>query len=1267
MSEKPPFTPTASQQQAIDARGGNILVNAGAGAGKTATLTRRVIGRLLDPESPVSLEQMLIVTFTRAAASEMRERISKALREQQETAIEDGNDEQLRHIDSELQSLPRARISTLHSYCSTLLQEFGDRVGVPPDFDMMDEDEALLLHHGRMREEMELIASDGTDASLLRDLLGQSSPVSGIDMLEKNAMRLQRFLESLDDPDAFVDGVIADCDMAESGAPFQETRWYQLLSGQMLEQASEILGEIDDYIAMTRGLALAAKGPISVRDVLKQVGDTLRSIEEEEDLDAFMELLSEGSLMPRRTPPGKNAGSDDLEAHEFSGELKKRIDEIVKKSHSLRKLGSVDGIAANIRRSAPFIRFMVTRLGRDMNRKLLEEHLSMRRLRFSDLERLALRILENPDGSPTEAALEVRSRTEEILVDEFQDVNGLQARLLKAIARPGDRKAGGNLFIVGDLKQSIYGFRQADPRKFKELYDQYKPWNPDGIGIPGARINLLNNYRTAPELLHLLNGFFERLFSDRIGQVEFDESHRFVPGLSDDLIESPRVEVLLVEKGGVEEEDQDESEEEPDDETLLLEGMEEEARAVAEQVLRLQDEGVRPGEIAILTRTGGGAASKLAQVFQHAGISFHTEAATGFLKQQEVLDFTALLRVLDNPCEDVALVGVLRGPVAEWTEDDLLTLRLFNKRAPLIDNLNAVRRDPDHELFEKARAACEHLERWRHASRRRPMGELFTQILEETDWCARVATLRNGDMRVGNLQYLVERGVQFDSFQRKGLNEFLLFLQRLEENGQDLGTPPAVPPTLDVVRLMTIHKSKGLEFRVVIIPYLGSRFHMGDIKEPTIWDREVGVACKYLSDPVPSEDGLSAANELLKGRIKERLLSEELRLLYVAMTRAKERLVLIGSRARNQKGEGFQERLANMAERELTAGSDWRHREVRRASSLLDWVLLGFLDQRGMGKPADPSGARESLRMHIVAASSAGMELGTSQPAPGNHRTKALADLEAGKPLIMEMIDRVNELSRGAIAPRIKVKVTATEAKRAWRERLDVDDSTPIRWRKEHRATADDVPEWWPSSLKPSGVSGGRHRGTINHRFMENLDFDAISGGATLEDEADRMVKSGILESAEIGELLFGRIRDIVELDPLGPELMALRHTIRREVPFRIGIPAEDLLKGHHVPDSIVLLQGVIDLIFEDTDGNLVIIDWKTDYWDGTPEHLEELRESYRPQLLLYMAGLKRATGREVSKAWLVFLQAGQPMEVMGDEDSGLWLEIVKSAVFMDD
>lgn len=1220
---------TPSQRQAIEARGQNLLVNAGAGAGKTAVLVERVLRLVTDPDRPVSIENMLIVTFTRAAAGEMRHRLAEKLREALTAALDgDASADRVRLLQGQITVLPRAPISTLDSFCLRVLRDSSEAVGLPPDFDLMDEEEAALVRSEMIDEALEEVLNDREQGPALVQVLEQISPAMGLTLVADTVRRLHQFLDSLADPQDFVRGALEELEEAsDSSRPLDETALGRRVRRAVVEPVAEAVAACDRLLAACPSSSLTLGWTKRYREELAERRAALQEFLANAPAGALLPDFGALLKAPRRAGLGKNPGMGDVELHAQGARLKEQLEHLAERLGKWGTQTSLEGLRAEAASTLPFARLFLQRLGLDTIERLLEHHLALRRLTFAQVQRLTLRMLLDDAGAPTDIARRLQGDYEHVLVDEFQDVNELQARLLRAVARPGGKRGtpDANLFVVGDVKQSIYGFRQADPLQFQGLYATYRDYSPKKAAQPGARIDLPENFRSTPPLLRELNAIFLELFSPRIGQVLYDEHHAFVPGRSEpEAVTAPCLNVHILE-----------GEESDEEDAEVLDADEREAAAVARLIA---ESGFAPGETAVLVRSGRGYATKLVEAFQRAGLPFHTQESIGFLAQQEVMDVLALLRTIDNPYREVELIGCLRGPAAEWNEDEVAMLRLRDRGGRLFDNLRAAADDEQDPIRGKAAAFLMRLAAWQHAVRRESMGVFFGRLYEELLLRERVATLPHGDQRTHNLEYLHRRAVQFDSFRRKGLAQFLGFLDDLMERGEDLGTPAAVAANADVVRIMTMHKSKGLQFPLVVLPFLSKRFNLADARAQVLWDARAGFGVGYLPGRRYGSSRLSVTREMLVDTIEDRSRSEEMRLLYVAMTRAKERLVLTGTMKKS----------AEKVEKVILETGLGRDDAVARSQSFLAWVLMGLAARPEMGE----------LAASGLATNRAGTWAVHLEPAPTIVPTAiddradrdAVARLEAMLPELGRTFERVARLDDLAAPVAVRAKVSATEAKRAF-EALHSPDNPPAAPRGRTRRRTKDLPDWWPTALTPEQESGGAHRGTLTHRLCALVDLEALAAGATVAEELERLVARRFFSEADAARIPISDVQRFFALPGLGARVLAARATARREVPFTIRLSPTELGEPTVADAGWIVFQGMVDLLFEEPDPDaggrrLVLVDFKTDRWDGTTTGMESLERAYTPQIGLYRLGIERALGRPVEEAWLHFLSGNVSLHV---------------------
>lgn len=1275
---------TTNQQAAIDARGQNLLLSAGAGAGKTSTLVNRILRLITDPESGMSIDRMVIVTFTRAATMQMREKLAKTLREELAAARAEGGDRECeRKLQAELNVLPRAQISTIHSLCATLLRENAASAGLSPDFDIMADEEARLLRSQAIAEAIERAVTDDRWETAMESVLRQHKTASALDAVVDSVMRLHGFLESLAEPRAFVhDIALAHYDELEDSSPDARaaSAFFQLFKATVEEALRPFLTGADDLLRQFPASALQATGQKNYREGLAESVSQLRawvgSFGVESDLAELLGLVA----VPRKPRVTRNSSQADADMTALAGEVKELQKKAKESLQKLLRYPTAGDLLDELLASKPIVELFLVRLGLELSDALLERHLNERRLTYNQLERLARRVLVAGDGGPSDAARTFRRRTDAVFVDEFQDVSPLQASLLRAISRPGgDRDGDGNLFVVGDVKQSIYGFRQADPEQFLNLYRTYRDFDPARAGHPGARIRLLENFRSDPALLAAFNRLFEPLFSDRIGSIRYDEEHRFIAGLEPSAGDAgPRLHVHLLEKseeymgqagdedgpvgngdgagGAPGESSQDTRASESDRDAMLFATFDPEAVAVGNLI---KQSGESPGRFAVLLRSATVNAAKIVDVLRWYNIPFTTQENIGFLVQQEVQDVIALLRVIDNPYREVELAGALRGPAGGWTSDDLLRLRLVNRQGRLFNNLKRVAGEESEggaELAHRSREFLAFLRDFQARARRKPIAEFFGDLYNALRLRERVSVLANGDQRRLNLQFLQDRGVQFDSFRRKGLASFLAFLEDLVERGDDLGQTTPAPEGVDAVRVMTMHKSKGLEFPVVIAPYLGRKFNMRDLDAKCVWHPQHGFATRYVPGAVFGDDKKGAGPGLLRKPMRDKALGEELRLLYVACTRAEERLHLIGSRKK------LGEWLDKQKGMEECAGES----EVGDAACNLDWVV-GSLRTLPAFRKLDPglgnmsvTDADAGIAFHVRTDPWADADAG--RQSDDQEADEARARLDACRGETRDAFERVRRIAARSHPVAVRSKVSVTEAKRAF-DSLHSEDNPP-RWHRRRGAPGASEPDWFPPALVPARATGAR-RGTIVHRFAALVDLDAVARGVALADELGRLVADGFFTEEEAGIIPLDWL-DTFFGDGLGRRMLDNRARVRRETPFLSCVRAGELTNAAPRPEQLFLFQGVIDAWFEEGNrggGPIVIVDFKTDQWDGRTQSLEPLEEAYKPQMQLYSVGLGRALGRPIDQGWLYFLNGGGcASQVDMPRSDAEWLPVLRAA-----
>lgn len=1272
---------TPEQKNVIHAAPQTLLVNAGAGTGKTASLIERLLTLLdrepnsPDPaERPASLQQIVVVTFTNAAAREMKERLAKGLRARVDLLqSENRTTDRLRHLRSELALLPRATISTLHSFCITLLREYGHLIGLAPDLEILNEEEAHLLRTELIEERLEQLAETPEGHSQLKALLSGLSLSAGLKTLIQEVRSTHHFLEALSSPAEFIEKSLGPyLEAADESVPLLETQAVRCMMTELeaaLDSYERQLGQIESGLhlaELSNGTANYLPKVVALLEVVAHVRQEISQRGTIPDLRC---------LKPANKPQARFAKTgSDFTVIERATLLKETYDTL--NNITNKQDVSLEAVRRQTASHLAPLQTMLITLGQELSLAFQQSCCNSNRLTFNQLERLTLNLLEGN----AEVSTLLRKTYEHVFVDEFQDISGLQGKLLELIAQPSTPhpEEPGNLFAVGDVKQSIYGFRQADPQQFLNRLQSYAPFNPHAPQHPGARLDLLQNFRSTPPLLRTLNGIFERLFSPLIGGIWFDESHAFVPGQQEPKpSELPRLEVLVLSDSAAEDSDSDSEESTPSTEgdAYLDADLDQGAKEARHVVHRIQQLNRPYGEIAILLRAGRGNAPKLISELRRAGIPFQTQEAIGFLAQQEVNDLLCLLHVIDSPYNDVELIGLLRGPMFGWSADELVQLRLVNAKGRLADNLREVGQlnplEPAASIQPRAAEVLAKLAHWQRCSIQESVSDFINRLYRDGALVDCYSAMSNGEQRVRNLQFFQERAAQYDRFARKGLAGFLEFVESLLEEGKELGKPPVASSDAEAVHLMTMHKSKGLEFPVVICPFLGTKFNLQDLRNRVLLDRNGGVGIRL--QPTAEADSLDKSiplHEPLKQKIKERFLSEELRLLYVALTRAEEQLILTG--VKKKWSSSFED-----LETFTATSKPERETAVQKAGCFLDWVLLGIGNTPQLHELTE-SVQQSSTNENGLAVGWRFLDEQLPELEPGS-KTEPTPTAENS---FAEEFKRLMEWENRPKAPVLRAKISATEAKRE-RETLHHaylppatvrTQNTPLEHTTEKPKPADE--QWLPpfyrnQQLKKNTRLSGSEKGKIVHRFLALVDLEALSKGASLEDEWNRLEAANFFQPEEKSALWFPALETMFREMEVGKCMLKYPTFVQRELAFTAAVPArlfagEAEETGKH--DETVLLQGMVDALINVPEGVrggpiLRLIDFKTDYWDGTSSHFDSLKKAYTPQILLYQYGLEKSLGRKMDESCLYFLGAEQPYVVPSPRSEQEWQAFLKQTL----
>ena len=1157
------FRPTAAQSAAITARGSTVLVSAGAGSGKTKVLTERLMGYITDEQRPADLDSFLIITFTRAAAGELRGRIMDELAAR--LAREPGS----RRLRRQSALCQRAQIGTIHSFCAALLRENSHLAQISPDFKIADDDRAQAMKAAALERVLEAryaAGADNADFLLLADTAGAGRDDSRLAAL---VLSLHEKMQCHARPEDWAAKQVAllSAEAQDAG----DTPWGREILSAAADNARYWSAELDALMAAMAGNEKISKAYLpSVSESAAQIRELVRCLEAGWD--------SARACLPVEFPRlGALRNSPDAQ---LSDRIKLRRDACKKAMAAIEAaLGAPsEKLVGDMRRTSPAMRALLT-LTLDFDAEYSRAKRRAGLVDYSDLEHMTAKLLTLPDGSPSELAARLSARYTEVMVDEYQDVSQVQDAIFKAVSNEGQK-----LFLVGDVKQSIYRFRLADPEIFTQKYVTFADAENAAPGAP-RRIILQENFRSRREILDCANAVFSACMSRRLGDIDYDAAAELKYGARYDG-DAPVPELLLLETGGA----QDDDAERPDKTAL-------EARLVGREILRLMSSGMRVGErpleygdITLLMRSANSVGGIYRRELAAMGIPVAAGQGGGFFDSVEISGVVSLLAVTDNPHQDIPLIAVLRSPAFGFTAEELAQIRAADKDGDFYTALNCRAKED-----ERCRAFLEKLARLRALAPDLTAAELVWQIIDGLDLLAVCSAMADGAARRANLLELLELSKRFDATGYRGLHRFVLWLRQLNERGEE---PPSGASGGAAVQIMTVHKSKGLEFPVVFLCDTARRFNRQDSRDTVLVHPQLGLGAK-VTDAARRIEYPSLARNAIRLRLEREMLSEEMRLLYVALTRPRERLYITAAVKDPQQ----------LIEKSSAAVTRPMASEVLAAASApVNWLIYAAL--------AD---GERHLKMRIC----------TPGAAPGAEE-EAPVEIPPDTDAAQELAHALSFTYAHADASALPSKITATELK--GRAAPDEDAQTILPRRERQFAL--------PDFARAGRPVTGAERGVATHLALQCMDFEKTGTRAEIEEEIARLREQRFLSEREAAAVDAAAIYALFA-SPLGRR-MRQADAVHREFKFSLLCPAEDVF-GTAAGEEL-LLQGVVDCCIEEN-GRLCIIDYKTDAV-RTDADIAQRSAYYTGQLRAYAAALTRIFGMEVSDCVLYFLAAGKTVKI---------------------
>lgn len=1161
----PDFNPTPSQRAAIGSRGAAVLVSAGAGSGKTKVLTERLMS-YLSAEGGPDLDSFLVITFTRAAAGELKSRISEELAKK--LAADPGS----RRLRRQSALCQRAQIGTIHSFCTALLRENCHLIGLSPDFKIADDERISAMKTAALERVMDA-RYENADAypgfTALADTGGAGRDDRRLTAL---VLSLHERMQCHARPELWARQQVELLKAPARDA--LDTPWGREIVENARATVSYWADEFDRLIRAMVGVDKISRAYLpsfsATAEALRDLGRALSS-----GWDAAREQLP----VPFPTL-GRLVGSPDPA---LSDRLKARREACKKDMKNLETVFAEpsSSLLRDMAQTAGAMEALLS-LTLDFDRAFSADKRRRALVDYSDLEHLAARLLTGDDGTPTPLARQLSSRYTEIMVDEYQDVSRVQDAIFHAISRDG-----ANLFFVGDVKQSIYRFRLADPEIFTEKYLRYPDFSAAAPGEP-RRILLRENFRSRREVLDAANSVFSLCMSRALGDMDYDEAAALICGASyPDAVEKP--EVLLLDLP-------------PASDAESPDKLELEALLVARRIRALISSGTqvtergapRPleyGDIAILLRSANSVGGVYARVLASQGIPVASAQGGGFFESVEVSTAVSMLALVDDAHQDVPLIAVLRSPAFGFTADELSAIRSADREGDLYDALCAAA-----EADEKCRRFLSWLSSLRETAPDLSAAELIWQLINETGLLAMCSAMEDGERRRANLMELIELSERFEGTGYRGVHRFVLWLRKLAESGKEISSGA---PQGSAVQIMSIHRSKGLEFPVVFLCDTARRFNMQDARETVLVHPVLGLGPK-VTDLERRIEYPSLARNAIKLRLDRETLSEEMRLLYVALTRAKERLFVT---AAVKKAEDFVDK------HRATLSIPMSPETLRQSGAMIDWLVYSALADEGR---------------HISL---------TVCPAPERADVSAPAQTEAApdETALETLRANLSFVYPHAAAVSLPSKVTATELK--GRDEAD-EDAQPLA----PKAPRVFLP---PDFAREQRPATGAERGIATHLVLQYMDFSQTSSLDAVKGEIARLRALRFLSDREADAVDARAIRRLFA-SPLGRRILSADRVVR-EFKFSLLVGAETLCPG--ADGEELLMQGVVDCCIEEG-GALTVIDYKTDLV-RTDAEIAERAALYRGQLAAYAEALRRIYGKQVREGIVYFLASGRAVPVL--------------------
>lgn len=1211
------FSP--SQQEVIDLRNKNILVSAAAGSGKTTVLVERIIKLLINEKE--NIDKFLIVTFTNAAASGMKQKIHKALVK----AIKSSDNKT--HLKNQLNLLNKANISTIHAFCIDIVRKNFHVIGIDPNFRIGDVNEVDILLQESIDEVLEKHYTERTEGfiHLIESFTGNRDDSDLNDIIRD----IYKFILSIPDPLKWLFESVEMLSMDENN--LKSSLWVKAVKDNLLLQLTGAVEALNTAIKLCKD----DDGPLPYEEAIIEDLTNINNLKHllESNFKEFISYVNDVTFPTLKQLRGKAKEDVNPEKQEdvksYREEYKKIINNIKKMIPNRSLTEFINDINYM---HGPMIALYNIIIDLDINFKAKKIEKSI--ADFNDVEHYALQVLKQEDIGER-----YRNKFKYIFIDEYQDSNSLQEDLINQI------KKENNLFMVGDVKQSIYRFRLSDPSIFNEKSDSYPII--DGPCVD-RRIDLTQNFRSRKEILNGINYIFNNIMSKLLGEVEYDETVFLNPGAEFKEINNECecfIEFTIIDKNSSEAE-------ELDDEIKSMKTAELEATiavqkinellnkdkneplkrdAESNEILEITPEKLQYKDIVILMRSVSGWAGIFEEIFNEQGIPFYYDGGAGYFETIEIQIILNLLRIIDNIRQDVPLLSVMRSPIGSFNTEEFVQIRVRNPKFNFIDALYDYKNNCQDELAVKLSNFIQKIENWKKRSRYTHLNDFIWEVLMETNYYYFVGLLTNGKTRQANLRMLTDKAFDFEKTSMSGLFNFLRYVEKLNISSGDTGSAKTLGENDNVVRLMSVHKSKGLEFPVVIMCGLNKKFNKTDASKSILKHKLYGLAPKYIN-PEERIYRETLPRTAIKNIIKIENMSEEMRVLYVAMTRAVDRLILIGTI----------DKFENKIKKWVKGTSLYN---IYSQDSFLDWICTSLFKDASSDSILRVVNDEKFIYENNYNINDNSYctkwninKITLSQISKNEHeeavkksqRINEIADFKNhGNSNLKNEIDRRLKYKYAYInSVNVPTKLSVTDLKMLKQEKLErIKYKIPV---------LRNIPQFKEGDLEFSKAEIG----TIVHFVMQHLNINESLTFENIQEQINNMVIKKLLTEKEAEVVNVKKLQEFFLTD-IGKR-MKLSNNVKREVPFVIRKDANEIISSLNKND-VILIQGIIDSYFYEDD-QVVIIDYKTDEINNSD--LEPVKKEYSQQILSYKEAVEKITKKKVKGCYLYLFDIGQAVEI---------------------